>query len=74
MVNNLDRIFEEIKKESHRLAPDHNIDPEELLELTMQIVNLEDENAIKKIPINKMIKGEITKMVNRMGLEVVDSC
>lgn len=68
MVNNLDRIFKEIKKESYRLAPDHNIDPQELLELTMQIVDLEDENAIKKIPINKMIKGEITKMVNRMDI------
>ena len=49
MVNNYDRIYTEINKEAQRFAPEHNIDPDMLVELAMEIVDLEDRHRIKPI-------------------------
>lgn len=65
-MNNYDRIYEELKRQSDRLAPEYDIDPEKLLALTMLIVDQEDKNAVKRIAINKIVEGEILKMVDQM--------
>ena len=49
MVSNYDRIYTEINKEAQRFAPEHNIDPDVLVELAMEIVDLEDQHRIKSI-------------------------
>ena len=49
MVNNYDRIYAEIRSEAARFATEHNIDPDALVSLTMEIVDLEDQDRIKHI-------------------------
>ena len=68
MVNNYDRILTEIKKEAQRSAPEHNIDPDALVSLAMEIVDLEDQNRIKNIArIKQRIEGLIlTTAMNQM--------
>ena len=67
MVSNFDRIFEEITKESKRLAPD-DVDPEALVTLAMEIVAVEDEHRVQRIHnINQETENKIlTTSVNLM--------
>ena len=58
MVNNYDRIFSEITKEAEDLASD-NIDSEILVNLTMEIVDLEDQHRIKPTRINQRVEDKI---------------
>lgn len=58
MVNNYDRIFSEITKEAEDLASD-NIDSEILVNLTMEIVDLEDQHRIKPTRINQLVEDKI---------------
>ena len=58
MVNNYDRIFSEITKEAEDLASD-NIDSEMLVNLTMEIVDLEDQHRIKPTRINQLVEDKI---------------
>lgn len=60
MVSNYDRIYIEIKKEAQRFAPEHNIDPDVLVELVMNIVDLVDRHRIKNIP---RIKQRIKELI-----------
>ena len=68
MVSNYDRILNEIKKEAQRSAPEHNIGPDALIDLAMEIVDLEDQHRIKHIArINQRIEGLIlTTTMNQM--------
>ena len=60
MVSNYDRIFAEIKKEAHRVAPEHDIDPDILVNLAMEIVDLEDQHRIRSVArIKQRIEDQI---------------
>ena len=59
MVNNYDRIFDEITEEARRLPPNADINPELLVKLTMEIVDLEDQHRIRNIRINQLIREKI---------------
>ena len=71
MVSNYARIFTEITKEAQRLAPESDIDPEALVTLAMEIVDLEDRHRIKSTPrINQRIEEMIlTTAINQMPRE-----
>ena len=60
MVSNYDRILTEIKKEAQRSALEHDIDPHELVDLAMEIVDIEDQHRIKSVArINLRIEERI---------------
>ena len=59
MVNNYDRIFTEIEKEAARVAAESGLRPEAILALTMEIVNLEDDNRIKPTNIKQLVEAKI---------------
>ena len=70
MVSNYDRILAEITREAQRLAPEDNVDPEILVTLAMEIVDLEDQHRIKNIRIRQMIEERIiTTAVSQMTTE-----
>ena len=62
MVSNYDRILAEITKEAQQLAPEHGVDPEVLITLAMEIVDLEDQHRIKSINIKQRIEDKIFTM------------
>ena len=60
MVSNFERIIEEIRKEAKRIAPNHGVEPELLVELIMKIVDTEDQHRIKsQAGINQKAKSMI---------------
>ncbi len=60
MVNNYDRIYAEISKESEALGPDSGLDSDLLLDLVMAIVEIEHRNQTKKVHnINQLIREKI---------------
>ena len=60
MVSNYDRIYREIKKEAQNLVHEDGIEPEVLVILTMDIVDLVDQHRTKHIHgINQEIKRKI---------------
>ena len=60
MVSNFERILDEIKKEANRVAPDHGLHPETVVDVIMNIVDLEDQHRLKaQHGINQKIKGLI---------------
>ena len=68
MVSNYDRILAEITKEAQQLAPEHSVDPEALVTLAMEIVDLEDQHRIKSIRIKQQIEDKIfTTAVSQMS-------
>ena len=70
MVSNYDRILAEITKEAQRLAPEGNVDPEAIVTLAMEIVDLEDQHRIKNIRIRQLVEEKIlTTAVNQMTTE-----
>ncbi len=70
MVSNYDRILAEITKEAQRLAPEDNVDPETLVALAMEIVNLEDQHRIKNIRIRQLMEDKILETaVSQMTAE-----
>ena len=71
MVSNYDRILTEIKEEAQRSAPEHNIHPDALVGLAMEIVDLEDQHRIKHIArINQHIADLIlTTAMNQIPRE-----
>ena len=66
-MNNYDRIFQEIQRESRRISPEYGVNSDELLNLTMGIVDQEDKHSIKSIAINKIVEQEIMKLVDQMS-------
>ena len=59
MVSNYDRILAEITKEAQHLAPEENVDPDVLVTLAMEIVDLEDRHRIKKFNIKQQVEDKI---------------
>ena len=59
MVSNYDRILTEITKEAQQLAPEENVEPEALITLAMEVVDLEDQHRIKSIRINQLVEDKI---------------
>ena len=60
MVSNFERILDEIRKEAHRIAGTYGLEPEAVVKLIMDIVDLEDRNRVKaEARINQRIKGMI---------------
>lgn len=57
MVSNFERILAEIRKEAHQIAQDYGLQPEAVVTLIMDIVDLEDKNRIKAVgSINKKVR------------------
>lgn len=70
MVSNYDRILVEITKEAQQLAPEQGVDPEALVTLAMEIVDLEDQHRIKSTNIKQRIEDKIfTTAVSQMPLQ-----
>lgn len=65
MVSNYDRIYTEINKEARRFAPEHGIDPHELVKLAMEIVNLEDQHRIRNVA---RIKQRIEELIHNTAM------
>lgn len=65
MVSNYDRIYTEISKEAQRFALEHNIDPNVLFELAMEIVDLEDQNRIRNVA---RIKQRIEELIHNTAV------
>ncbi|MCQ3806925.1 MAG: hypothetical protein OXB92_07435 [Acidimicrobiaceae bacterium] len=59
MVNNYERILEEITKEAWRLAPGEGVDPELLVTLAMETVDLEDQHRIRPLNIKQRVEEKI---------------
>ena len=60
MVSNFERILNEIKKEAHRSAGTYGLEPESVVNLIMEIVDLEDQHRVKSdARINQRFKGLI---------------
>ena len=60
MVSNFERILGELRREANLVAPAHGLEPEAVVELIMNIVDIEDRHRIKAEPrIHQKIKGMI---------------
>ncbi len=68
MVSNFDRILQEIRQEAHRASRTYGLDPEDVVKLIMEIVDMEDKNRIRAVAgINQKIKRMIEKTVQSSG-------
>lgn len=70
-MNNYDRIYAEIAKESEALALDSDLEPRLLLDLIMGIVDLEDQHRTKNVPrIKQQIQEKILLFAqNKLRIE-----
>jgi len=59
MVSNYDRIFQEITSESQRLASGEGVDPDVLVHLVMEIVDLEDQHRTRSTNIKQLVEHRI---------------
>ena len=60
MVSNFERILGEIRKGAHQIARDYGLEPEAVVKVIMDIVDLEDRNRVKAVAgINQKIRGMI---------------
>ena len=59
VVSNYDRIFQEITSESQRLAPGEGVDPDALVRLVMEIVDLEDQHRTRSTNIKQLVEDRI---------------
>ena len=60
MVSNFERILAEIRKEAGQTAPSYRLDPESVVNLIMDIVDLEDQHRVKaQHGINRKIRQMI---------------
>ena len=60
MVSNFERILDEITKEAHQIARTYGLEPETVVKLIMDIVDLEDRNRLKaEARINQRVRGMI---------------
>lgn len=60
MVSNFERIYAEIRKEAGRIAPDYGLDPESVVKLVIEIVDLEDQHRVRAQPrINQTVRRMI---------------
>lgn len=66
MVSNFDRIFQEIRRESERVAAEHAVQPGELTELVMEMVDVEDQHSLSPTTVNKKFKTLIQNFAGRL--------
>lgn len=60
MVSNFERILAEIRKEAAQTAPNYRLEPESVVNLIMDIVDLEDQHRVKaQHGINRKIRQMI---------------
>ena len=59
MINNYDRIYQELQTEAQRLGDGLGIDPEILVRLILEVVDLEDQHRVSPISINKKVRALI---------------
>ncbi len=60
MVSNFERILTEIRKEAGQTAPSYHLDPDSVVKLIMDIVDLEDQHRVKaQHGINRKIRQMI---------------
>lgn len=60
MVSNFERILAEIRREAAQIAPNYQLDPETVVNLIMEIVDLQDQHRVKaQHNINVKIKQMI---------------
>lgn len=59
-LNNYDRLYREIRQAADLHARSLSIDPAELVELVMRIVDLEDQNRIKAVA---RIRQQVENMI-----------
>ena len=65
MVNNVERIRRELKKEANRTAAKEGLDGDTVFSVIMKIVDLEHQNRLKKSPtIDKTVADMIEKLSN----------
>ena len=58
MVNNYDRVYQEIQDEARRVGEELDVDPTVLERLALEIVDLQDRHRIWRIhDINKQTQG-----------------
>lgn len=68
MVSNLKRLFDEIGKEANRIAGTYGLEPEAVVKLIMDIVDLEDRNRVRAVAgINQQVKGMIQNATRADG-------
>ena len=68
MVSNFKRILVEIRKEASRVAPDYGLQPEDVVNLIMEIVDLEDQHRVRaQHGINQKVKGMIENAAQSAG-------
>ena len=68
MVSNFERILGEIRKGAHQIARDFGLEPEAVVKLIMDIVDLEDRNRVKAVSgINRKVKGMIETAAGASG-------
>lgn len=66
MVSNFERILAEIRKEAGQIAPNYGLDPESVVSLIMEIVDLEDQHRVKaQHGINRKIRQMIETAANQ---------
>ena len=60
MVSNFERILGEIRKGAHQIARDYGLEPEAVVKLVMDIVDLEDRNRVRAVAgIDQKVRGMI---------------
>ena len=68
MVSNFERILVEIRKEANRVAPAYGLQPESVVGLIMDIVDLEDQHRVKaRHGINQRVRGMIEDAARAAG-------
>ena len=66
MVSNFERILAEIRKEAGQIAPTYRLDPESVVNLVMDIVDLEDQHRVKA---QHGIKRKIRQMIESAAIQ-----
>ena len=70
MVSNFERILTEIRKEAGHIAPNYRLDPESVVNLIMDIVDLEDQHRVKHQP---RINRQIRQMIETATIQVSEA-
>ena len=66
MVSNFERILAEIRKEAGRVAPRYQLDPEAVVNLIMEIVDLEDQHRVRA---QARIHQNVRRMIENVARE-----
>lgn len=60
MVSNFERILDEIRKEANAVASGYGLEPESVVKLIMEIVDLEDRHRVRaEARIKQQVKTKI---------------